>query len=78
VTLPIRWLAGIWFSNSGSMGASIARQWFVLKPREGPTRLPVIAMALIFSVSASMPRCTLRHCLGLEDPCFLAHHSPSP
>lgn len=31
-----------------------------------PTRLPVTSVALISSVSASMPRCTLRHCLELR------------
>ena len=52
LTLPIGWPVGIWFSNSGSIGAS-------------PTRLPVTSIALISSASASMPRCTLRHCLDL-------------
>ena len=44
--------ARIWLSNSGSMGASVARKWIALKPWEGPTRLPVTLIALISSVFA--------------------------
>lgn len=35
-------------------------------------------MARISSVSASIPKWTLRQSRGLEGPCFLASHSPSP
>lgn len=42
VTIPRCWLLGMWFSGSSSMGAS-------------PTRLPVISLARISSVSASIP-----------------------
>lgn len=43
-----------------------------------PIRLPTISMARISSVSASIPRWTLRHSRSFDGPCYLANHSPSP
>lgn len=43
-----------------------------------PTRLPVISMARISSVSASIPKWTLRQSRGWDRLCFMASHSPSP